>query len=116
MQSAGVLVCFAAKFASCPKYGMNDLKGGTAAFVRTDRDSTPIIAIGEASVSMHRYTDAVAKSGQRFVNTVAYYLDNQMVKPACRSAAYIHARALANVLHPIQNLLKIFAIGLILYG
>ena len=69
-----------------------------------DRNSPPIIHDRAAPIGIDLDQNAVAEPGPGFVDRIIDDFINQVVQPARRGVADVHARPLAHVLHPLQHL------------
>ena len=81
--------------------------------VQAKRDAAPVVVHRHAAVGVHHQSDAGAKTSQRFVGGVVYYLLHDVQRVV---GAGVHARALLHGLQPLEYADGRFAVGLFACG
>ena len=105
VQAAGDLVSAAAELAAGVQHGENDLKGALAGLLlNIDRDAAAVIAHADNVAGLDDDLYPVAVAGQSLVDGVIHDLVYKVMQTRRRGRAYIHTRALADCLQPLQHL------------
>ena len=82
----------------------NDFEGAFAAFgVRVNRNAAAVVNDRDRTVGMDRHMNMLGVTGHRLVDRVVDDFVNQVVKPARRRVANVHARALADGVDAFEN-------------
>ena len=111
MEAAGDLVPAAAELSAGVENGVDDLDGGDMKLlVFARRDTAAVIGDADDVSGQDGDGDGVAGAGKRFVDGVVYDLVDQMVQPAQRRRADVHARAFSDRFQPLQNLNLFFVV------
>src|SRR5581483_3734003 len=115
VQATADLVAAAAEFASGVQDGHYHLQRREARtlMVFFDGDAAPVVLDRDGAVSVNSHTDSAGKAGHHLVDTIVYYLLDQMVQPALVRRANIHAGTHAHRLQALENLNILFAISAI---
>ena len=113
MKPARKLVSVAVKLTAGMQYGENDLQRGDPHFrVNPAGDSLPVVLHRNRPVGQQRHVNLLTSARQRLVNGVIHNFVHQVMKPAQRGGADIHARAAAHRFQPFQHLYLAVVINL----
>jgi len=104
MQAAGNLVTVVVEFAAGMQHRHDDLdRRPFLRGVHIHGDAAPVVEDTDRAVRIHRYVDALAEAGERFIHAVVHDLEHTVVQPANAGVADIHGGALANSIHAAQD-------------
>src|SRR5665647_1284905 len=78
--------------------------GQTRAWLKVDRNASPVVADLHRTVGHQRHFDAVTHAGQRLVDRIVDDLPHAVHEPARVGGADIHARTLADRLKTLEHL------------
>ena len=104
VQTAGDLVGVVVELAPGVDLGQDHLQRALAAVgVNVDRDAPSVVDDRDRAVGVQRHVDVPAVAGHRLVDRVVDDLVDQVMQPARRRVADVHARAQPDRLDPLEH-------------
>ncbi len=105
VKPAGHLVAVGVELAARMQGREHDLQGADLGFlVHLDRDASTVVLHAATAVGLDADRDAVAETGERFVDRIVQHFVDEMVESRYAAVADVHVRPLADSVHSTENL------------
>ena len=112
VQACRNLVGVVIEFRTRPHHRQHDFERRPLGFgMFLDGNTPAIVAHGQTAVDVDLDQDGPAKAGEGFIDAVIHQLIHEMMQPATRDIADVHARPLANVGGILEDLDILLAIA-----